>query len=305
MTFAEDLDAELAKSKSKAEQKRELDEAIAATERAGYVVHKPQPPAPVLDVDISRLKGKPFRVGIVSDTHSGSKFQQLTYLHEHIAYMKKRKVQAILHCGDVTDGSIQMHPGFAYETFLQGADAQAAYVVEHFPNVGIPWFFIGGNHDASHWKSGGVDVVKAICGARDDFTYLSPDDIPSLGEKVAARHSVGYVRFGDVEIQMCHPHLGSTRQRSYRMELWVENLPRPRPNLVAMGNMHKCLCMDTQNVFGLILPSFQAQTGWMASKSLSSYVGSCIVEFGGTTKGLSPSITVEWLIEREPRVNDW
>jgi hypothetical protein len=55
----------------------------------------------------------------------------------------------------------------------------------------------------------------------------------------------------------------------------------------------------------ILLPSFQSQSAWMASKSIASYVGSCIVEFGEEMRGISPSIQVEWLLERVPRENDW
>jgi predicted phosphodiesterase len=285
--------------KTKKQQAEERARAIEGLQQEGFIVHKPRPSAGVAKLDLDAIRGDRYRVGIVSDTHFGSKFQQPTYLNQHLRYMKRKGVQAILVPGDVTDGSTQMHPGFEYELFAHGADAQERVALERFPSLGIPYWFIGGNHDASHFKAAGHDVVKAICDQREDFNYL---------DEGAGNHkgSIGYVELGGLKIQMCHPHLGGTRVRSYRMELWVEAMsPENKPHVVIMGNFHKVLQMDYRNTFGLMVPSYQAQSTWMASKGIQSYIGGCILEFGKVSSGIAPSINVEWLIERVPVEDDW
>jgi hypothetical protein len=72
-----------------------------------------------------------------------------------------------------------------------------------------------------------------------------------------------------------------------------------------MDNFHKPLQMDYRNIHYLMLPAYQSQSSWMASKSLVSTVGSAILEVGTEPTGLSPSIKLEWLIERVPREKDW
>lgn len=273
---------------------------VREAESRGYVIHKPQPPQKVVEVDLARLKGSRVRLGVLADTHFGSKFQQPTYLQQHVKYMKRRGVEGILYAGDVTDGAVSMHPGFVYETWAQGADAQEAAALDYIPEVGLPYWVIGGNHDASHYKAAGHDVVAAICKEREDMKYLSPEQ-----DTANRRGSIGYVRFGNVLIQVCHPHLPGTRQRSYRLETWIENIAPPRPNVVVMGNFHKYVQIDYRNVFGLLVPSFQDQTAWMASKALESMVGSCILEFGYATKGLAPAVTVEYIREHVPKAGDY
>lgn len=276
------------------------EDAIALLEKRGYVVHKPAPPARVVEVDLARLRGSRVRVGVISDTHFGSKFQQPTFLREHLRYMKRRGVEGVIYAGDVTDGPPSMHPGFVFETWAHGADAQARATLEALPEIGRPYWVIGGNHDAAHFKAAGHDIVAAICRQRDDMVYLSPEQ-----DSANRRGSIGYLRFGSVLVQVCHPHLPGTRQRSYRLEIWIENLNAPKPNIVVMGNFHKAVQIDYRNVQGIMVPSFQAQTAWMASKGLESMIGSCIIEFGYETKGLSPSFSIEWLIERVPRMGDY
>ena len=43
----------------------------------------------------------------------------------------------------------------------------------------------------------------------------------------------------------------------------------------------------------------------MKGKSLVSVVGGLILEFGISTKGLTPSLNTEWVLERIPLINDW
>lgn len=275
-------------------------------QRRGYLAHKPAPAIAPVEFDRARLRGDRIRFGVISDTHFGSKFQQPTLLVEHLRYMKKRKVDAILVGGDITDGAVSMHPGFEYEIWAHGADAQRDAALEvmapEADRLKVPWYFIGGNHDNSHWKAAGVDVVDQICERNEWFNYLAP----TVGERNNARNSVGHIRFGKLLVQINHPHMGSSYALSYRPQKWIEQLsPENKPNLVLMGNFHKCLQLDYRNVFALLLPAFQSQSGWMSSKGISSYVGSAILEVGIEPRGLAPSVVVEWLLERVPNENDW
>lgn len=269
----------------------------------GYLAHKPAPAVMPVDFDLNRLRGDRVRIGVISDTHFGSKFQQPSLLVEHLRYMKRRKVDAIMVGGDVTDGSVKMHPGFEYELWAHGSDAQvdaaAEVLVPEAQRLKVPWYFIGGNHDFSHWKSAGTDVIFQLCRESEWFQYISPGG-------ANARGAIGHVKIGRLLVQICHPHMGSAYALSYRPQKWIEQLASEnKPHLVLMGNFHKCLQLDYRNVFALLLPSFQAQSAWMASKGISSYIGSCILEVGMEPKGMTPSVNVEWLLERVPKEKDW
>ncbi len=275
-------------------------ELVRLAEERGYVVHKPRPPREPAVLDISRIRGSRVKIGVLSDLHAGSKFSQRTFARQHAKLMKREGCSAILVPGDLTDGAPSMHPGFEFETWATGFDAQVKAALDMLPEVGIPYHFIGGNHDASHFKAAGADIVQNICERRDDFFYHGPEQ-----SHRNFQGSVGYMEIGDVLLQLCHPHLGSTRTRSYRLETWIENLSPPRPNIVCMGNFHKPVQGIFRGVWGIMVPSFQSQSTWMASKGIESVVGSTILEFGTVTKGLAPELTVRWIVEWEPRSNDW
>jgi hypothetical protein len=73
-----------------------------------------------------------------------------------------------------------------------------------------------------------------------------------------------------------------------------------------IGNFHKAVIMPRyRNVFAVQLPSFQAQTGWMASQSLVSEVAGIILDIGLHPKGIAPVAKVEVVSFYEPLADDW
>ena len=48
---------------------------------------------------------KPFKIGIVADSHLGSTCQQITLLHEAYKIMKGAGVRRVLHAGDLVEGN--------------------------------------------------------------------------------------------------------------------------------------------------------------------------------------------------------
>lgn len=273
------------------------DELIRLAEERGYVIHKPQPAVrQVFDFDTSRIRGKRVRVAVISDTHFGSKYQQTTYLHEFLDYaVKERHVHEILHGGDLTDGPFVRHHN-PHEVWLHSFPAMVEYVAspEALPRYrGVPYRLIAGNHDDWYLDNGGADVVQAICDRRDDFTYLGT---PSA-----------LIRYGDVLLEIAHPNEGGAYALSYKLQKHIEQMPsEEKPHIYLAGNYHKSIhVVGYRNVEGFLLPSYQSRSHWMKGKRLASVVGGIILEFGIVTKGLAPSLNVEWVIQRQPINDDW
>ncbi len=278
-------------------------ELIEELQKRGWLAHKPEPAIKPVKFDKKRIEGKRVKLGVISDTHFGSKFQQPTLLKEHLNYMRTQEVDAILHGGDITDGAVSMHPGFEYELWAHGADAQVEYACEvmipEADKMKVPWYFIGGNHDNSHFKAAGTDVADRICRESKWFNYLSPGQGNS-------RNSIGYVEFGNLMVQVSHPHKGSSYALSYTGQKWIEQLSSAnKPHLALQGNFHKSLWMEYRNVSYFMLPAFQAQTAWMAAKGIANVCGSVIIDVGTDPHGMAPSIIPQFLIERAPNENDW
>ena len=112
------------------------------------------------------------RFGVVSDTHLGSKWQQLTHLNTLYDMFDQEGIDTVYHAGDVTEG-VNMRRGHEFEVFAHGADAQVEYVAEKYPRrSGIVTKFITGNHDHSAIKYSGHDIGVAIANKRSDMVYL-------------------------------------------------------------------------------------------------------------------------------------
>jgi predicted phosphodiesterase len=280
--------------KTKKEQAADLKHALAVIEREGFVVHKPEPAAEVVEFDTTRVKGDRVRIGIVSDTHAGSKYQQRTHLTEFMRYAAKvRKVDCFIHGGDATDGPFEAHRGAIHEMWTGTYDGQRDAFLSQYPDTGKTTYMISGNHDEFFLKNAGGDIVRDICDRRSDLAFLG--------------NSQGYIRFGDVLVAVMHPHDGGAYALSYKLQRRIEALsPENKPNVLLLGNYHKAIHLPAyRNTEGFLLPSFQSQSAWMAAKGIASIVGGIILEFGIATKGLAPSLMTEWVLYRETIESDW
>lgn len=89
---------------------------------------------------------KSFKVGVVSDSHLGNIYQQLTFLKHFYQYCAKQGITDILHAGDLIDGNGKLYRGHIYELFQIGAKNQLKYAVKNYPKLeGITTYVIGGN----------------------------------------------------------------------------------------------------------------------------------------------------------------
>lgn len=267
------------------------EEAIRVLEERGYIVQRPAPPK-AETVDVSHLvRGERIRLALVSCTHLGSRYQQLTALREFCAFARTRKVHAFVHAGDITDGPVSRHRN-PHEVFKHTYDAALDYACEVLPRTGKPWYVISGNHDDWWLEDGGPELGRALAERRDDVTYLG--------------RSLGYLAFGETRIEVVHLNTGSAYAYSYKLQKHVEALSvQRRPHVAIVGNFHKWCSLWYRNVLCIQLPSFQAQTPWMAGKSLVSEVGGVIVDVGLAPKGLAPVVSIDVVWTFEPREEDW
>jgi predicted phosphodiesterase len=267
-------------------------ELIGVLEQRGYVVQRPAPPK-AETISLDHLTGKErLKLAVVSCTHLGSRYQQLTALREFCAYATRRaKVDAFIHAGDVGDGPTARHRN-PHEVFKHTYDAALDYIAESLPVTGRPWYMISGNHDDWWTLDGGPDMIRALAEQREDIQYLGK--------------SLGYLTFRNTRIEVTHLNTGSAYAYSYKAQKHIESLSvERRPHVSLIGNFHKFCAIYYRNVLALQLPSFQAQTPWMAGKSLVSEVGGVIVEIGLHPKGLSPLTRFEVVYTFEPREEDW
>lgn len=272
-------------------QKTVLSELLEEVSRRGFISTR-------RDVLINRhykfpRQLKPFKLGVVSDTHLGSVHQQITLLHETYKIFKAEGIKQVLHAGDMIEGNGRLYKGQQFEMFVHGADSLVSYTIKQYPQVpGITTYCIAGSHDFSYFKEDGYDALRAIADKRPDIKYLGV--------------SGAYLNFGKINVYLMHGSGGNAYARSYKMQKIIEQLPAgEKPHILLLGHYHTTnILPNYRNVAGFQLPCFQTQTQYLKAKGLSPEIGFLILEVFPDSKGLS-HIKPDWRFFYTPIGGDY
>lgn len=213
------------------------------------------------------------KFAIMGDTQLGSKYAQITYLHDFYDRCVREGIKDVYHTGDITDG-LKMRVGHEYELYAVSADDMRDDVVDNYPcRPGITTHFITGNHDASIYKQVGYDIGQAIANARPDMKYL--------GRDCAVIHITP-----NCTLELRHPWDGTSYALSYKIQKMIEAMESDsKPNILAVGHYHKAEYLFYRNVHALQTGCFQGQTPFTRGKGISIHLGGWIVEVEVDDKG--------------------
>lgn len=210
---------------------------------------------------------KIIKVGIISDTHIGSRYWQKTFLKMAYEDFKKEGITSVYHAGDISDGVYTHRAGNIYEIYAFGFDQQVEEIVKVYPKVeGITTYFITGNHDATHIMNGGANIGNALEKQRSDLKYLGHEYAKIwLTEKV--------------DLDLVHPRDGTSYALSYKHQKRIDAMHGgQKPKIMVVGHYHKNFSMLYRNIWSFGLASFQAQSPFMRGMGLVSDVGYMIME---------------------------
>lgn len=208
---------------------------------------------------------KTIKFGIMGDTQFGSKYAQITYLHQYYDLCELEGITDVYHTGDVTDG-LKMRTGHEYELYEISADEMRDDVIKNYPKrEGITTHFITGNHDASIYKHVGYDIGQAIATFRPDMNYLGRDcAVINLTPNCT--------------LELRHPWDGTAYALSYKMQKMIEAMESDsKPSILAVGHYHKAEYLFYRNVHALQTGCFQGQTPFTRGKGISVHIGGWIV----------------------------
>lgn len=223
------------------------------------------------------------RFGLMGDTQFGSKYAQITHLHNFYDQCEQRGITTVYHTGDLTDG-LKMRPGHEYELYEISADGQCDDVIKNYPRrKGITTHFITGNHDASLYKHVGFDVGRAIAKEREDMNYLGRDyAVVNLTPECT--------------LELRHPWDGTSYAISYKIQKMIEAMESDsKPNILAVGHYHKMENIFYRNVHAFQTACFQSQTPFTRGKGISVYMGGWIVTVRVDENGYIQSIAPEFI----------
>lgn len=255
--------------------KKEIGKNVAGTTKR-VVVQNQEPEHHVSKWDGTEI----IRFAVMGDTQLGSKYTQLTYLHDFYDLCVREGITDVYHTGDVTDG-LKMRVGHEYELYEISADEMRDDVVKNYPKRdGITTHFITGNHDASIYKQVGFDIGQAIANARYDMKYL--------GRDCATINLTP-----NCTLELRHPWDGTAYALSYKMQKMIEAMEGDtKPNILAVGHYHKAEYLFYRNVHAIQTGCFQGQTPFTRGKGISVHLGGWIVTIrvdqNGTIQGFAP-----------------
>lgn len=225
--------------------------------------------------------GAHIRFGLMGDTQIGSKYTQLTYLHNFYNIVKDMGIKNVYHTGDITDG-LKMRVGHEYELYEVSADEMLNDVANNYPKIdGVTTHFITGNHDASIYKQVGYDIGQAIANVRTDLKYLGRDcAVINLTPNCT--------------LELRHPWDGTAYALSYKPQKMIEAMEADsKPNILAIGHYHKAEYLFYRNVHCFQTGCFQSQTPFTRGKGISVHLGGWIVDIlvdaSGTIRTISPT----------------
>ena len=217
---------------------------------------------------------------LMGDTQIGSKYTQMSYLHNVYDIIEQRGIKDVYHTGDLTDG-LKMRAGHEYELYEVSADEMRDDVIKNYPlREGIKTHFITGNHDASLYKQVGYDIGKAIAERRSDMDYLGRDcSVVNITPNCT--------------LEMRHPWDGTAYALSYKPQKMIEAMESDsKPNILAIGHYHKAEYLFYRNVHCIQTGCFQSQTPYTRGKGIAVNMGGWIVTVvvndDGTIAGISP-----------------
>lgn len=206
---------------------------------------------------------------IVSDTHMGNKLEQRHLINKIYEEAYNRKIDTVLHCGDVVDGDYRnKRPAHPYDLFAQGASQQLDNVLYNYPKVeGITTYFITGSHDDTHYLNGGFSMGKGISDGREDMVWLGPNQ------------AMFYAGKARVPILIKHPGGGCSKSLSYKPQEAINKMDESnKPKILLMGHYHKSYCMYYNDVYAILVPCLVDQTQFMQMNDLQNVLGAVFLD---------------------------
>jgi len=221
---------------------------------------------------IHNFTGERIRLGVLSDTHFGSKYTDPAYLQEAFKEFREFGVDLVVISGDITEG-VSHRPGHVYECTHVGVDAQIKHATEVLGSwQDSPIDMISGNHDEWAFKAAGVDPVARIAKA--------------IGANYLGSHE-GDIVLGPVKVRLWHGQDGSSYAHSYRIQKVIEAFTGgDKPDVLIAGHVHKSLYCYDRHVHALSAGAIQKQSKWMRTKRLPSHTGFWTIELTMNDEGV-------------------
>lgn len=232
--------------------------------------------------EIDKTLSEPWHLkfALVSDTHFGAKASARDELWEFYDRAKEKGVEAFVHCGDIVDWD-NVYAGQQFEQDKVWFEQQLDDIKQNYPNVWLPTYFIGGNHDEKFLKQNGINICKAIETVRQDLINLWFYDAK--------------LKLNGIDINLHHWGGSLSYAKDYKMKKYLDSLPVEwQPDIFALGHYHTALYDLHRGIHGFMPWSFMKENLLSKRFNLDNTIGGWIIEVDKNEKGES-RINMEYL----------
>lgn len=247
------------------------------------------PPATLWDEEYGQ-----FLLGLISDTHGGSKWAQITNLRRCIETMYEMGVRDFLFTGDLVAGH-NVYRGQIHDIVTPSGPEQVRLMDSYWPDYDdVKWRFLGGNHDFSFIKAGGYNPVRDFCSLRENRKYVGYDlaDIPITPV---------------LDARLWHPMGGVPYAYSYRLQKMVEEVAfeqlykvleskkSSRVSMLYAGHLHIYIQFWAGPILCIQVGCFEGKTPYLKRKAKTPFIGGAVVEFQITSSQLLRKVSIHQL----------
>ncbi len=243
-----------------------------------------EPSTAAIQTGIPPVVGGKQTVGVISDTHLGSKYCLREQLRDFINFAYyERGVREILHPGDVLDGNYKKN-GQLYECSHVGLDSQCGDLYDTLPQLpGLTYHGITGNHDETFWAESGHDAGLAI-----ERYFKSPPDgrKPRYDLKFYGNRGA-HINIKGARVHLWHPRSGSSYARTYQLQkLATKYVGGEKPHITLAGHWHVSAYCVERGIHMIACPTFQGG-GSAFGKSLGGApeIGGLVLSWEQTEHG--------------------
>lgn len=220
------------------------------------------------------------KFALVSDSHLWAKWACIDELWEFYDRAKDKWVECFVHAWDLVDGC-DVYAGQQFEQDRIWFEEQLDEVKNKYPNVWLPTYWIGGNHEQWYLKKNWVNICKAIEQVRQDLVNLWFYD---------ARLKLNWI-----DINLHHGWGSLSYAKDYKMKKYLESLPVDnQPDIFALGHYHTAL-YDLHRWIHWFMPWARLKENLLAKRfNLDSNIWGWIIEIEKDEKWRS-RINMEYL----------
>jgi predicted phosphodiesterase len=225
-----------------------------------------------------------FRVGVISDTHAGSKFMMRRELQDCVQWMVREKgVTRILHCGDWVQGC---YTHSTFEVTTSGLDDQLRELSEWLPQIpGVKYIGIAGNHDETFTAKSGRSFASELHGAWSEFRRSDVQIVGAIG---------AFVRIGGALIYLWHGGRPAYSLSYHLQRHAQQGFAALKPSVLLDGHVHQSCHVETRGIECLLVPCFQGGASPFAklfpgSPSIGGYVLNWRLQAGGSFRDFEVS----------------